>query len=896
MPSDDSGSSEHQQQKGQAATTATTTKEGKARSNPVQRGSACLVCRKRKLKCDALKPHCSACLKTHKAHLAALPLDSPDRTEFPECVWDDEKDKGAGGAGGGEKRRRTEGAGGVGRGKLEAMESKIADLERQLKQVGSGAGSIPVQMPTADPSSFAPPPQPSFNLSHYPFSGPPVHAVYQQFHQPYQTQIQNQQLHQQQQQQQPAASTAASSSTFFLPQTAPTPTPYAHPLPPATIYNPHPHRGDSTGSSSNGSYVQQPPPFLHHQSSSSSSATGPSSVHSLSNVSSPNQSINNNKGIDTGTASFQAGGGNPYHVAGNGNSPFGGGSNINNVAGGSGSNGLNQIPVPTPVGGTSYEEAAAAAAALENEAFFHSLIYPSYPKTLPPPSLLHSLVETFFEKVPTVHKVLHKTQFLTSLHSLPPSHPGYPHPSVLHAICALASRFSGRTEVTPASTSFDSEGIPTLKDTVDMDSFGGKHAEFAKGYMEEEFRKGERLFDALLACVILTAFDYQNARWVQVWLSSALCCRLAVPLGVNESSKARNYIPGSKPSLLPKTDDELEKEQRRRVFWLGFMADRMAGASSGWASSLDEADVGAELPCKLVDFLRGTKIPENPQTLSSPDLFTYHPPDCTDSFVLHLKSLILLSRVKQFNRRLLKPPQWPEINKIPDPRSTRAFQTVQDQVEKYRQGFPREFKDPIRGAEGDGSLGLDGDLFLAHTIPFVAMIVLHENHVDLMDKNDPSSKMMLTAARGMLATIFLLLSTSYDLGSLHPFTAFCWFIGGRSIVRFYQAALFVGDERASKAALSEIEVFRSALAKFGEKIPLAHRQLQMLDMALDDARGFPSLSTEPNECVIVSRRLPFSPSLQLTDPSFSFSLSPLTVPSRKGSSSLPGHLVRRHRH
>jgi len=57
----------------------------------------------------------------------------------------------------------------------------------------------------------------------------------------------------------------------------------------------------------------------------------------------------------------------------------------------------------------------------------------------------------------------------------------------------------------------------------------------------------------------------------QVWLSSALCCRLAVPLGVNESSKARNYIPGSKPSLLPKADDELEKEQRRRVFWLGFM-------------------------------------------------------------------------------------------------------------------------------------------------------------------------------------------------------------------------------------------------------------------------------------------------------------------------------------
>lgn len=47
-------------------------------------------------------------------------------------MWDDEKDKGAGGAGGGEKRRRTEGAGGVGRGKLEAMESKIGESIRDL--------------------------------------------------------------------------------------------------------------------------------------------------------------------------------------------------------------------------------------------------------------------------------------------------------------------------------------------------------------------------------------------------------------------------------------------------------------------------------------------------------------------------------------------------------------------------------------------------------------------------------------------------------------------------------------------------------------------------------------------------------------------------------------------
>lgn len=70
------------------------------------------------------------------------------------------------------------------------------------------------------------------------------------------------------------------------------------------------------------------------------------------------------------------------------------------------------------------------------------------------------------------------------------------------------------------------------------------------------------------AAVMLAYFDYQNARWVQVWISSAMTCRLAVPLGVNESSCLElHYIPHNKPTLLPPSDDPFERESRRRVFW-----------------------------------------------------------------------------------------------------------------------------------------------------------------------------------------------------------------------------------------------------------------------------------------------------------------------------------------
>lgn len=67
---------------------------------------------------------------------------------------------------------------------------------------------------------------------------------------------------------------------------------------------------------------------------------------------------------------------------------------------------------------------------------------------------------------------------------------------------------------------------------------------------------------------------------------------------------------------------------------MAFLNDRMASISSGWAGSLDEQDISVELPCKYSDFVRGHSMVENTQTLASPDLFTNHPADTTDSLVM----------------------------------------------------------------------------------------------------------------------------------------------------------------------------------------------------------------------------------------------------------------------
>lgn len=79
---------------------------------------------------------------------------------------------------------------------------------------------------------------------------------------------------------------------------------------------------------------------------------------------------------------------------------------------------------------------------------------------------------------------------------------------------------------------------------------------------------------------------------------------------------------------------------------------------------------------------------------------------------------------------------------------------------------------------------------------------------------DPSSSYVLAAARGMLSIIFLIFSTSFDVMRLPPFVAHCWYIGGRTLARFYQAAVFVRDPFAQKSIMSEIEICACLLISF----------------------------------------------------------------------------------
>ncbi|KAL7418204.1 hypothetical protein BDY24DRAFT_12918 [Mrakia frigida] len=503
---------------------------------------------------------------------------------------------------------------------------------------------------------------------------------------------------------------------------------------------------------------------------------------------------------------------------------------------------------------------------------FSPLLYSGYPSTLPPPHLLFYLVEIFFLKVPTVPKIINRHSFLTSLRTLPPTHPAFPSVAVLHAIVALAVRHCGREELkvefktnVPKNYTLGKEDGVNIFES-EMESFRGRHARLAK----EEIDKlvggtGEKLFEAVVAAVILEGFDYQEARWVQSWIHSAFSIRLAVPLGLHQASKSLDVF--ATEVILPRTNDPYELELRRRAFWLGLISDRRASISSKWAHSLSDDDITVGLPTRLDQFQRGpgSNIPLNPQNLASPDLFTYNPPEHTDSFVLNIKSILLLRRTQLLTENL----QETHLPLGVDPRSTLSFQEAQRQIERYRDSFSGELS--LRDAQGRKGM-VDGDLILASTLPHISLIYLHDDYASVLSKGDRSATILLQAARGqllpsspflplpsrpdpllffphpsaILGSVVSLCSTSYEFGSLPPFLSFCWYIAGRTLTRFYQGLLYISDFGAAEAAMNEIRAFRIGLVRFAANCPLAEKEVGMLDKAIQAASSFPSMGpSEP---------------------------------------------------
>jgi len=141
------------------------------------------------------------------------------------------------------------------------------------------------------------------------------------------------------------------------------------------------------------------------------------------------------------------------------------------------------------------------------------------------------------------------------------------------------------------------------------DKFAEFHANKTRAYVNQTMSNGQNIFDVFQACIILSWWFYSEGRWVEVWVQAGFQTRAVIPLGLNYLGlikRGADGAPVKNPYLAPPKNFH-ETETRRRAWWMSIMFDRIVSVG-GWLHSVDERDIGTELPLTAANYDAGVRV------------------------------------------------------------------------------------------------------------------------------------------------------------------------------------------------------------------------------------------------------------------------------------------------
>ncbi|GAA5983894.1 hypothetical protein JCM11641_006413 [Rhodosporidiobolus odoratus] len=469
------------------------------------------------------------------------------------------------------------------------------------------------------------------------------------------------------------------------------------------------------------------------------------------------------------------------------------------------------------------------------------LLYPGWPRDLPSPELTNKLVEIFLTRPHICSDMISPSKLRTAL-LLPPTSPNFPHVGLLHLICGLAALM--------VSDDF----------FLGEDKYNGVkpteyHAACGKAALDKSITSGEKLFQVAQTVTLLCFWAYTNARFVELWLYCGQATRILTPLGLNHLRTAGDNDANPshfKPFLLPPTSDPAVLYERSMAFHFAFLADRFSSGNTGWATSLDDADITTALPHRTVPYPIGN-LEESPLSPRNPMFFLSHPPHLVGPLQLMLKSVVLFGRVNAFTQRA--PHQKPtatswDANPLNDPvrdiRDTDAFKRLDVTIQSFRASIPREYQ-LHSFVPGSGTFPVldETRLCLVHGLAHISTILLHEPWVASLDEGDFSMRKCSESAREILQAVFILLSTSYEISLYSPYINMVWSVAGRTFVREMAIKIVKNDTNGLDELRSHVETLLMALR--AHKTPLGAVSASQLEFLLSEPmRTLPPTCLNPN--------------------------------------------------
>ncbi|GAA5829950.1 hypothetical protein JCM11251_007945 [Rhodosporidiobolus azoricus] len=299
------------------------------------------------------------------------------------------------------------------------------------------------------------------------------------------------------------------------------------------------------------------------------------------------------------------------------------------------------------------------------------------------------------------------------------------------------------------------------------------------------------------------------------------------------------------PAMLPPPKDREEAQERLYTFWAVLMSDRMTCAASDWAVTLVEEDVTTLLPASSADEAFGDAGAKgwtedewfdsplsSPLCIHNPSFFFANPSHLVGPHQLYIKATVLLGRVCTFLQRAPDPvgSGYP-LEEGRDLRDEPAFRSLERTCTHFRQSVPRELQHSyVHLTTGR----IDERLVLAHAMGHVVVILMHEPFCLSPDitVQDESFTKCLEAAKAIVTSVYEISGSSYEIGLLASFLNWIWAVAGRTLVR----ALALASRRSDLSAASHLAMDVKALigAMEANKSPVGAVTASVLQRLLAD--------------------------------------------------------------
>ncbi|RAO65664.1 uncharacterized protein BHQ10_001676 [Talaromyces amestolkiae] len=392
---------------------------------------------------------------------------------------------------------------------------------------------------------------------------------------------------------------------------------------------------------------------------------------------------------------------------------------------------------------------------------------------LPTQDVIDELFDIFFTKIHPSHPMIHRPRFFASMNLAPHMRP---------PVCLRYIMWALAASITPKYSFLEEHLYARARKYAHLDEMKG-HGEHMVSVSHCQ------------AWVLISLYEFKQMFFPRAWVSVGRGARMAAMMCFNRLDGVGLDV----KHCVPPPVDWVEREERRRTFWMCFSEDRYASIGTGWPMVFDERDIMTNLPSSEEAYLTGT--PETAPSLKdvlAGDIANLSP----------LGSVAVMACIFGLNLTHLHRPDPHDREDDVNGEFWKRHRAYDNILLNISLSLPHSLRLPQGIA--------DPNIIFSNMAIHTSTICLHQAAIFKAEKHKnmtqiaAESKRRCIIAADQISSIMKMVSHT-DLSLLNPFSAFCLYVAARVFVQYLKSR---PEGQAVKSSLQFLLTALGALKQF----------------------------------------------------------------------------------